>query len=399
MAKTIAQINERIAAGKAVVVTAEEIIGIVDEKGLGAAAAEVDVVTTGTFGPMCSSGAFISTGHASPRMKFSRAWLNNVPAYAGVAAVDLYIGATELCEEDPENRVYPGLFKYGGAHVIEELVSGREVHFRAEAYGTDCYPRKEIEAMISLETVNDASLVNPRNCYQNYNVAVNRDAAKVIYTYMGALQPRMANANYCSAGQLSPLLCDPLYRTIGVGTRIFLGGGVGHVYSQGTQHAPDAERTEGGVPKGGSGTLGVCGDLKGMSAEWLRGASLVGYGVSMAVGVGVPIPILDVETLRHAAVRDEEILAPVVDYSTDYPSGKPKPLAHVNYKDLKSGKITVDGKEIVTAGLSSYYRAVEIAETLKSWIADGKFLLAQAVQPLPGPGEAKPGSGLVATKS
>ncbi len=105
------------------------------------AARQVDVVTTGTFAPMCSSGAFINFGHSVPTIKASRVWLNKVPAYAGVAAVDCYLGATETCEDDPLNKVYPGEFNYGGGHVIQDLVAGKKVHLKATAYGTDCYPK------------------------------------------------------------------------------------------------------------------------------------------------------------------------------------------------------------------------------------------------------------------
>ena len=128
---------------------------------------------------------------------------------------------------------------------------------------------------------------------------------------MGVLLPKLGNANYSSAGQLSPLLNDPFYRVIGVGTRIFLGGGVGYVAWQGTQHNPGVERNERGIPKDGAGTLAVIGDLKGMNANWLWGVSMRGYGCSMAVGAGVPIPILDEETLYYCAVKDEDILAPL----------------------------------------------------------------------------------------
>jgi uncharacterized protein (DUF39 family) len=124
--KSYAEINEKIKQGKAVVVTAEEIIDLVKEKGVEKTAREVDVVTTGTFGTMCSSGAFLNFGHAKPRIKMNRAYLNGVPAYAGIAAVDAYIGATALPESDPDNRVYPGRFLYGGGHVIEDLVAGKE---------------------------------------------------------------------------------------------------------------------------------------------------------------------------------------------------------------------------------------------------------------------------------
>jgi len=96
--KTYDEINEKIKQRKAVVVTAEEMIGIVKDKGAKAAAKQVDVVTTGTFGPMCSSGAVLNVGHTAPRIKIQRAWLNGVAAYGGLAAVDLYIGATELAK-------------------------------------------------------------------------------------------------------------------------------------------------------------------------------------------------------------------------------------------------------------------------------------------------------------
>jgi uncharacterized protein (DUF39 family) len=383
--KTYQEINEKIREKKAVVVTAEEMISIVNESGPRKAAQEIDVVTTGTFGPMCSSGAMLSTGHTTPRMKIQKAWLNGVPAYSGIAAVDLYIGATEIPDDDPANEVFPGRFEYGGGHVIEDLVRGKDVVLRATAYGTDCYPKRELETLMNVKDLNDAMLWNPRNAYQNYNVAVNVGSSRPISTYLGVLQPRMANANYCSAGQLSPLLNDPHYRTIGIGTRIFLGGGVGYVSFAGTQHDPGGARTEGGVPTGGAGTLALIGDLKGMSADYLRGVSIAGYGVSLAVGVGVPIPVLDEEIARQTAVSDREIFAPVVDYSHDYWNNSGEPLASVTYEELRSGHIKIVGKKIKTAALSSYVKARQIASTLKNWIETGTFALGEPVENLPGP--------------
>jgi uncharacterized protein (DUF39 family) len=384
MAKTIEEINEKIRRGKAVVLTAEEIIDYAAEKGVKKAAQEVDVVTTGTFGPMCSSGAYFNVGHSKPRIKLGggRTYLNDVPAYTGVAAVDFFLGATAMPDDDPRNKIYPGKFSYGGAYVIEELVSGKDVRLTATAYGTDCYPRKSLETYISLKDMNEAVLFNMRNAYQNYNVAVNL-SDRMIYTYMGVIQPKLGNANYCSAGQLSPLLNDPYYKTIGIGTRIFLGGGVGYVVGSGTQHNPDVKRTEKGVPKMTSGTLAVKGDLKMMSPKWLKGTSYTGYGVTLTVGIGVPIPILNEEILQYTMIRDEEIWAQVIDYSDAYPQFIPGSLGEVNYKQLKSGKITVQGKEVPTSGLSSYLRAGEIARILKEWIEAGKFFLTQPVELLP----------------
>jgi len=366
------------------VVTAEEMIDIVEDKGAAEAAKKIDVVTTGTFGPMCSSSALLNIGHTTPRMKIQKAWLNGVPAYCGVAAIDMYIGATEVPEEDPLNKVFPGKFAYGGGHVIEDLVSGKDIKLIARAYGTDCYPRKEIETLLNIKDLNNATLLNPRNSYQNYNVAVNVRKKRPIYTYMGILLPNIGNANYCSAGQLSPLLNDPHYRTIGIGTRIFLGGGVGYIFYYGTQHHPKAARTEGGVPTGGAGTIAVIGDMKNMSIDFLRGASITGYGTSLTVGIGVPIPVLDEEMARYTAVKDSEILAPVVDYSEDYPGNQGEPLGLVSYGQLRSGSIRLNEKEIKTSSLSSYAKAKEIAETLKKWIASGNFSLGKPVETLPG---------------
>lgn len=385
MAKTIKEINEKIQEGKAVVLTAEEVIDIVKEKGLERAAQEIDVVTTGTFGPMCSSGAYLNVGHTKPRMKLGggTVYLNDVPAYAGFAAVDIVIGCTALPDYDPRNRVYPGEFAYGGGHVIEDLVAGKDIRLSAKAYGTDCYPRKKLETWINIKDVNEAVLFNPRNAYQNYNVAVNL-SGETIYTYMGVLKPRLGNTNYCSAGQLSPLLNDPYYNTIGIGTKIFLGGGVGYVAWQGTQHAPNVLRSENDVPRRPAGTLSVIGDLKQMNSRWLVGTSMLGYGCTMTVGIGVPIPILSEEILEYTTITDDEILAPIVDYSDIYPNMKPDILGEVSYAQLKTGKVVIQGKELPTASLSSYPRAVEIAGTLKEWILAGKFTLAEPVALLPG---------------
>jgi uncharacterized protein (DUF39 family) len=121
-----------------------------------------------------------------------------------------------------------------------------------------------------------------------------------------------------------------------------------------------------------------------MSPRYLVGTSMLGYGATLSVGLGVPIPILSEEILRYTTVTDADIFAAVVDYSDAYPHLKPDILAEVSYAQLRSGKILVKGKEVPTASLSSYPRAVEIATTLKSWILKGEFLLTQPVAPLPG---------------
>ena len=380
--KSIKEINEKIKKGDVVVVTAEEIIDIVREKGPIEAAKQVDVVTTGTFAPMCSSGAFINFGHSVPTIKASKVWFNNVPAYAGVAAVDCYLGATETTEDDPLNKVHPGQFNYGGAHVIQDLVAGKAILLKATAYGTDCYPNKFMEKELTLSDLPYALLCNPRNGYQNYNCAINL-SNKTIFTYMGTLKPKAANANYCSAGQLSPLFNDPLYKTIGLGTRIFLGGGQGYVTWSGTQHKPAVKRTEKDVPLSPSGTLFVMGDLKQMSPKWLVGLSIRGYGVSLGVGLGIPIPILNEEIVQYTAISDDEIFTRIIDYGNDYPNGISRSYGQISYAQLKSGSIQINGKQVPTVPLSSLVKARQIADILKTWISEGSFFLGEPQFTLP----------------
>jgi len=360
--RTIAEINQKIKSGDVQVLTAEEMKKLVESSGVEVAYKEVDVVTTGTFGAMCSSGAIINIGHSDPPIKIQRAWINDVEVSHPGAAVDLYIGATMMSETQP--------YEYGGGHVIEDLIAGKEVELRATSQGTDCYPRTKLDTTLTKDDLNQFYLLNFRNCYQRYVCATNsRD--EIIYTYMGKLLPRFRNASYSGAGALNPLMNDPDYETIGVGTRIFLGGGQGYVIGEGTQHDPTNR----------FGTIMVRGDCKKMSPEFISGGAFTKYGTSLYVGIGIPIPILNEGLAKKTALRDEEILTDIVDYGVPR-RGQPK-LGKVNYATLKSGEVTINDRKIKVSSLSSLKKARKIAETLKSWIENGTFYLSAPAETLP----------------
>ena len=367
--KSLSEINQRIRDGSVRVVTADQMPDIVDELGPAGAVREVDVVTTGTFGAMCSSGVFLNLGHSDPPIKILKAYLNKVEAYGGVAAVDLFLGATQP-------SIDRGI-EYGGAHVIEDLVSGKQVEVEAEGAGTDCYPQLELETNLRLDDFNQATMVNPRNAYQKYNAATN-SSDRTMHTYMGTLLPRYGNVHYSGAGVLSPISNDPNFDYIGVGTRIFLGGAQGYVIGSGTQHNPQS----------GFSTLMVTGDLKQMSNRYLRAATFHKYGPSLYIGIGIPIPILNERMAKNTAVRDRDILTNIVDYGIqrrDRPTVKV-----VSYEDLKSGSVEINGKEVNTSSLSSYYMAQEVADKLKDSILCGEFLLTQPAETLSRVGSARP---------
>ena len=357
--KSYEEVNEKIRSGKAVVLTAEEVSAMALELSPSEIVKKVDVVTTATFGAMCSSGAILNFGHTTPPMRMERILLNGVPAHGGLAAVDTYLGATS---ENPENM------KYGGAHVIQDLIEGKEIELEAWAKGTDCYPRKYIKTKISLETINEATLFNPRNAYQNYNVATNT-TSKIKYTYMGTLLPGMKNANYSTAGELSPLLNDPEMRTIGIGTRIFLGGTMGYVVWPGTQFNTSKEKNGFGIPMSNAATIAVIGNLKEMNSSFLRAACYEKYGVSLFVGIGVPIPMLDEDLAHRVSIRNEQIETTILDYGkSDTPV-----LGRTNYAELQSGEINIGGKKVRTAPVASLQKAREIAGLLKKSIEAGQF--------------------------
>lgn len=376
MTKTYEEINEKIRKGTAVVYTAEEVIDLVRQKGIDKAAEEVDVVTTGTFGAMCSSGAVLNFGHSDPPIRMTNIRVNGVTGYGGLAAVDTYIGATAPSDSIPN---------YGGAHVIEDLIAGKRVELEAWGPGTDCYVRKSIKTSFTLDEINEAYLFNPRNCYQNYNMATN-SSDTTLHTYMGKLLPRMKNATYSSAGQLSPLLNDPHLDTIGMGTRIFLGGGVGYVTWQGTQFNTTAPEKN-GVPTSGSRTLALTGDMKQMDSKFVRGLDIYGYGTSLAIGVGIPIPILNKDIMKNCAISDSEIFGNLIDYSV---TSKSRPvLRQYSYEEMKRGIIEYEGHGIRTSPLSSYRGARLVAEKLKDWIEHSEFELTVPSVMLPKEGKTK----------
>ncbi len=371
--RSLAEINEKIQAKRAVVLTVEELKARVAETSVTQVAKEVDVVTTGTFEPMESSGAIINLGHTDPPIKISRCWLDGVLAYSGFGAVDLYLGATEISEDTDESR------EIGGGHVIANLIAGKPVHLRAIGQVTDCYPRASFETTISRDTINQFYLYNPRNLYQNFIVGVN-GGDRPLYTYLGPLQPRLGNAVYSSIGALSPLLNDPELKLIGIGSRIFLGGGIGYVAWEGTQHFPLQKRLPNQTPIGPAATLALIGDAKQMNPKWVRGCYFKNYGPSIMLGVGVAFPVLNQEVVQCCAVSDKEIVAPVVDFSI--PRRVRPTFGLVSYAQLKTGRLKIEGKTVRVAPLASIYLSRQVALELKQWISQGEFTLTEPVAPL-----------------
>ena len=387
--RTIAEINDKIEHKKAVIWTVEELKARVIETSIAQVAKEVDVITTGTFEPMESSGAILNLGHTDPPIKIRQCWLDGVPAYSGFGAVDLYLGATQVAEytstgemgEGEDSR--PGETARGirgGGHVISDLIAGKPVQLRAIGQVTDCYPRASLETTISYETINQFYLFNPRNLYQNFIVGVN-GGDRSLFTYLGPLQPRLGNAVYSNPGAISPLLNDPDLQLVGIGSRVFLGGGIGYVAWEGTQHFPLQKRLPNRTPIGPAATLALIGDAKQMDSRWVRGCAFKSYGPSIMLGVGIALPVLDESVVARCAIRDEDLVAPIVDFSI--PRRVRPTFGLVSYAQLKSGRIPIDGKSVRVAPLASIFLSRQVALELKQWMEAGQFTLTEPVAPMP----------------
>ena len=377
--RTVAAINDKIRSGQARVWTLTEAKARIEELGPEAAAAQVDVIATGTFEPMESSGAVINLGHTDPPINVRECSLNGVMAYAGFGAVDIYLGAGQAAGasrgdgEDLPSDV-------GGGHVIADLVAGKSVQLQATGQVSDCYPRASLDIAITKDTINQFYLFNPRNLYQNFIVGVN-SSDRPLATYLGPLQPFLGNAVYASGGALSPLLNDPHLRTLGIGSRVYVAGAPGYITWEGTQHFPLQRRLANGTPIGPSATVAIIADAKAMDPRWVRGCYFSGYGPSLMLGIGLPIPVLDAAVMRSCAVCDRDIVAPVIDFSI--PRRVRPSFGLVSYHQLKTGSITISGTKVRTAPLASLYLGAQVADGLKQAILRGDFELSEPLAPLP----------------
>jgi uncharacterized protein (DUF39 family) len=373
--RTLEEINEKIKKGKAVVLTAKEAKELATRESVKEVARKVDVVTTATFGPMCSSGVFLNLGHTSPKMKMQEVYLDGVRAHGGLGAVDIFLGATESSSEKAN---------FGGAHVICKLIRGEKVEVEASGRPSDCYPRDFIRGAITLDEINQAYFFNPRNCYQNYNAATN-SSDRILRTYMGVLLPAFGNLSYSGAGEISPLLNDPDLRTIGIGTPVFFCGGIGYVSWEGTQFNRDQQRdAKTATPIGPGVTLAIIADLREVQADLIKPIVIPGYGVSLSVSIGMAIPVFDEEMALRVSVRNRDIRTRIIDFATG------EEIGLVNYQELIENNVVIRGKKVRAVTMSRNKEAQRITSILKEWVSSQRFPLCEPIKPLPADGTPKP---------
>jgi uncharacterized protein (DUF39 family) len=201
---------------------------------------------------------------------------------------------------------------------------------------------------------------------------------------MGKLNPRLGSVNYSGAGEISPLLNDPGLKTIGIGSAFFFCGTTGYVSWEGTQFNAEQEKDpETGLPIGPGATLALIGNLKEMKPEFIRPVVIPGYGISISLGMGFAIPVINEDIAKSVIIRNKQIKTRLIDYATG------KCIGFVNYEELMSGKVELSGKKIPSRTMTDIRASANIAEILQDWVRKGKFFITELVRNLPVEGRIK----------
>lgn len=309
--RSIAEINERLARGEAVVMTAMEFKNEV-RNGHRFKLGDVDVVTTATRAVMSGTSAFFGIPVDSG-MPARKVWMNGVPcqvAGQGDGQMDVMLQGTA------ESRDFPA--GYGGGHLLRDLVSGKPVEIEWESSDGCSHYRSA-----SLEDLPFARIYSFRNAYQNYASFTNaknrrsyRDHPNTIFA--NRPMPWMKAITVSGSGELNPLQNDHRARVIHPGTRILMNKAEGIVIGGGTRSASHPN-------------LSVAADLRGMDPEFMGGFK-TRHGMEITNSVAIPIPVVDEEILRDLSeCLDENIPLEIADLADRVP------FTEATYADVWEG--------------------------------------------------------------
>ncbi len=369
MNRTYGEINEKIKAGRAQVLTAQEAKALIKEKGLQYFMDNVDVVTFASFEMHANALIYLSFGQTDPLIYFSEAFINSVPAYP-CGPTDFALSCVAFSKENLE---------YGGGHILEDLVKGKDIHLKAVGRNLEVFTNKEFETWFNLKNLNNGKLFLNQAIIQNNIVATN-SGEKDINSPMGTLIGKLENSTFNSSSYLNPLINDPYASLIGIGTKVWIAGAVGVIVGHGSSHNALQKRNEHGVPIGPGITLSAVADIESMIPKWVRGGFIKSYGPVLYIGVGVPIPVLNEETAKYISITDDKIHSTIVDFSI--PRRTKPTFGQCTYSELRTSTVVINKKPTLSAPLSSMALALEICTELKNAILQKSFLLSEKVIPI-----------------
>lgn len=369
MERTYSEINDKIKSGKAKVHTVAEVKALVKDKGVKYLANNVDVVICASFEMHTNALAYLNFGQTDPLIYFSEAYINNVEA-TPVGPTDLALSCVVYSRENPE---------YGGAHILEDLVKGKDLYLKATGRNLEVFPNKQFDSWFNMKDLNQTRLLLNQGMNQNNIVACNA-GEKDINSNMGTLIGHLENSTYNSSSFLNPLINDPFCKTIGIGTKVWVGGAQGFIIGHGSNHNPLQKRNKYGIPVGAGITLSIIADLDFMQPKWVRGGYLKSFGPVLYIGVGVPIPVLNDEIAENLTITDDKINTTIVDFSI--PRRTKPTFGQCTYEELRTSTVIINNKPTLVAPLASMAWAIDMCNVLKDSILKKQFLLSEPISPI-----------------
>lgn len=368
--RTEAQLRERQNAGDLAVLSGMDFRALVAAEGLEAAYACTDVVVAANAEFTDQATLQLSLGPCDPPMRVREARLDGVTALgaSGSGGLTLPIGGGI---SDPERR--------GGAQVLGKLLAGQEVELVASGEGTALHPRRELQTRLQLERLGVARLLLHRAISENGIVAVS-SAEGVTHSPYGPLLGPYGSALYSSGGCRSIGLTMPGLSLLGPGSPVLVGGAIGWVIGTGSGHQPQIRRLPSGHARGPGAVAAVSVDLAELRAEWIRPCHFEGHGSALLVAIAAPVPLINLAVARQAACRDDQLEAPVLDFSI--PRRIRPSFGFVPYSHLLAGEIQVDARRLRCAPAHSPRLAEDIGAGLIQLLRDGSFPLRLPLLPL-----------------
>ena len=307
--RSIGEINRKLQNGEAVVLTASELCQEVRD-GSDIQFEDVDVVTAGTCGLMSGTYAVVSFQFCEPNrfVRAERLFFNGIEGYPGpcpnerIGLVDAVILGTRHSTKQSD---------YGGGHLFKEIVAGEPIEVEVV---TD--EGNTLKNTITIHEMPYAMLHGSRHAFRNYVGFVNPGSEPIKTIFCSQpLPPDYGGATACGCGELNPIQKDPGLRTIGIGTRVMLNGGIGYVQGLGTRSSIARPN------------LSVVADMHTMNPDFMGGFH-TSAGPEVIQTWAVPIPIIDEIQLKNAKILDKDIPLIITDIR-----GR-APLAEATYADL-----------------------------------------------------------------
>ena len=365
-----AELQERQRQGRLRVRLAADWRALVDAVGLAEAYADTDVVVAADAGFSDQGSLHLHLGPTDPPIRLRDPSLGGVAAQAGGGAADLVLPIGGGLVEGSRR---------GGAQVLADLLAGREVTLDSAGEGTRLQPRRELHTRLDLAHIGGGRLLLHRAIVENGLVAVSSGEG-LLPSPFGPLLGPFGNALWTAGGAGSIGLTMPGLAQLGPGSPVLVGGAVGWVVGGGSGHQPQPRRQASGHARSPGAVAAVSVDLHALEPGWLRPCFFEAQGSALLLPIAAPVLLTDGATALRAAAADGQLEAPVLDLSV--PRRLKPGFGAASYAALRSGRITVEGRELRSAPAHSPRLAEAIGQTLVHRLEQNAFPLRLPALPL-----------------